>query len=334
MIGVIPRATYRVQLTPDFGFDEAASVADYLVQLGVSHLYSSPYLQAAPGSSHGYDVVDHSRVNVELGGAEGHARFVDALQRAGLGQVLDVVPNHMAITPENAWGADVLENGPSSRFAWYFDVDWDPPEPRLRNTVLLPVLADHYGRVLEAGELRLARDGGVFVVSYDDLALPVSPRSYDAVLGLAAAESGDDELAFLAGAFGSLPLATVTDRSSAITRHRDQEVLKRQLARSCSERPETAAAVDHAVERVNDDPDLLDAVLERQNFRLAYWHAARDDVDYRRFFDITSLAGLRMEDDQVFADTHGLIVGWLRSGVLEGVRVDHPDGLRDPQQEL
>ncbi|HUS61828.1 MAG TPA: alpha-amylase family glycosyl hydrolase, partial [Acidimicrobiales bacterium] len=148
-----PQATYRLQLRTEFGFDDAAAVADYLAALGVSHVYASPYLQAAPGSAHGYDVVDHGTVNVELGGAAGHARFCGALGDAGLGQILDIVPNHMAVTPENAWWTDVLENGPSSRYASYFDVDWDPPEAKLRNTVLLAALGDHYGRVLEAGEL-------------------------------------------------------------------------------------------------------------------------------------------------------------------------------------
>jgi (1->4)-alpha-D-glucan 1-alpha-D-glucosylmutase len=319
-----------LQLRPEFGFDDAAGLVDYLVDLGITHVYASPYLQAAAGSTHGYDVVDHSRVNEELGGAAGHERFIGALRDAGLGQVLDIVPNHMAVTTENAWWSDVLENGPSSRYAWYFDVDWDPPEPRLRNTVLLPVLGDHYGRVLEAGELRLERAGGSFVVRYADLVLPVAPRTYDAVLGLAAAESGDDDLAFLAGAFGALPLATAIDRPSVIARHRDKEVLKRQLARLCEERDGVVKAVETALDRVNDDADLLDAMLERQNYRLAFWRTARDDLDYRRFFDITSLAGLRMEDDQVFADTHELVLGWLRQGVLDGVRIDHPDGLRDP----
>ena len=329
-----PLSTYRLQLRPSFGFDDAVAVVDYLADLGISHVYVSPYLQAAPGSTHGYDVVDHSKVNEELGGAEGHQRFVDALAAAELGQVLDIVPNHMAITSENAWWTDVLENGPSSRYAWYFDVDWDPPERKLQDVVLLPVLGDHYGRVLEAGELRLERDGGAFFLRYGELVLPVAPRTYDAVLALAAAESGDDDLAFLAGAFGALPLATLTDRPSVIARHRDKEVLKRQLARLCEERTGVVQAVAHALDRVNADAELLDALLERQNYRLAYWRSAGEDLDYRRFFDITSLAGLRMEDDQVFADTHELVLGWLRAGVLDGVRIDHPDGLRDPQGYL
>ena len=164
-----PGATYRVQLWAGFGFDDVAGIVPYLADLGVTHLYASPYLQAAPGSTHGYDVVDHRQVNAELGGNEGHARMCSALSESGLGQILDIVPNHMAIgTRENAWWWDVLENGPSSRYASYFDVDWDPPESKLRNIVLIPVLEDHYGRVLEDGKIRVARRGGTFVVRYED----------------------------------------------------------------------------------------------------------------------------------------------------------------------
>ena len=327
-----PGSTYRLQLRPEFGFDAAAAVADYLADLGVTHAYASPYLQAAPGSAHGYDVVDHHHVNVELGGAAGHDRFCAALGAAGLGQVLDIVPNHMAITPENAWWTDVLENGPSSRYASYFDVDWDPPEQKLRNTVLMPILGDHYGKVLEAGELRLVRDGGSFFIRYYDHVLPVAPPTYDLPLAMAAAHADDDDLAFLSSAAESLPPATVTDRPSLLRRHRDKEVLKRQLARMCEEDHAVGEAVDDAVARINADVDLLDSLLDRQNHRLAFWRTAGSELDYRRFFDVTTLAGLRMEEEQVFEDTHRLVIGWLRAGVLDGLRIDHPDGLLDPAQ--
>ena len=323
-----PAATYRLQLRPGFGFDDAAALAGYLADLGVSHVYASPYLQAVPGSTHGYDVVDHTKVNDDLGGAEGHERFRLALRESGLGQVLDIVPNHMAITSENAWWNDVLENGPSSRYASYFDVDWDPPERKLRNTVLLPVLGGHYGRVLEAGELELVREGGAFVVRYYEHRFPVAPRTYDAVLG----RVDDDDIAFLARAAANLPHASATDRTSVEARHRDKEALKRQVAGLCAERPEVAAAIDAAVAAINADVDALDLLLDRQNYRLAHWRIGGEELDYRRFFDVTSLAGLRVEDDRVFADTHALVLGWLRSGVLDGVRVDHPDGLADPQR--
>jgi (1->4)-alpha-D-glucan 1-alpha-D-glucosylmutase len=330
-----PRATYRVQFTPGFGFDAAADVVDYLAALGVSHLYASPYLQAAPGSTHGYDVVDHHHANRELGGDEGHARLCAALREAGLGQVLDIVPNHMAIgTPDNAWWWDVLENGPSSVYASYFDVDWDPPESKLRNTVLLPVLGDHYGRVLEAGELRLRRDGGSFSVEYFENRWPVAPRSLDALLATAAQRCDSDELESVAAAFGRLPLATATDPGSVRERHRDKEVLRDRLAALCESAPEVAAAVDHVVGDVNADADALDALLERQNYRLAFWRTAGRELDYRRFFDITTLIGLRTEDPAVFEDTHRRILEWVGEGVLDGLRIDHPDGLRDPSGYL
>jgi (1->4)-alpha-D-glucan 1-alpha-D-glucosylmutase len=328
---VTPVSTYRLQLTPQFGFDDAAAIADYLRDLGVSHLYASPYLQAAPGSTHGYDVVDHHRVNDELGGADAHARMGKALGEANLGQVLDIVPNHMAIgVRENAWFWDVLENGPSSIYASYFDVAWDPPEAKLRNTVLLPVLGDHYGRVLEAGEIRLARDGGAFTVSYYDTVAPVAPRSFDELLLAANAALELDELESLGAAFGKLPHAWNTDTESVRERHRDKEVLKGRLAQLCEERPAVAEAIDAVVKEINGDPDRLDVLLERQNYRLAYWRTGARELDYRRFFDINTLIGLRTEDPAVFEDTHSLVLAWVHDGVIDGLRIDHPDGLRDP----
>jgi (1->4)-alpha-D-glucan 1-alpha-D-glucosylmutase len=327
-----PLATYRVQLRPGFGFEEAAAIAPYLAELGVSHLYSSPYLQAAKGSTHGYDVIDPTRVNEELGGAEAHERFCRTLGENGLGQVLDIVPNHMAIGYENVWWWDVQENGPSSRYASYFDVDWDPPQERFRNTVVLPILGDHYGRVLEAGELKLVRRAGSFEVGYFEHRMPVSPRSLDTLLGEAAERCGSPELAFLAEALSRLPLATATDRVSVALRHRDKEVVRAQLARLFQEQPDVARAVDGMVEETNRDPDRLDALLSRQNYRPAFWRTAGRELDYRRFFDVHTLAGLRTEDERVFADTHALVLGWVRRGVLDGLRIDHPDGLRDPEQ--
>jgi (1->4)-alpha-D-glucan 1-alpha-D-glucosylmutase len=330
-----PSSTYRVQLSPSFGFDAAAGVASYLAGLGVSHLYASPVLQAAAGSTHGYDVVDHRRVNAALGGEVGYARLCDALAAAGLGQVLDVVPNHMAISgAENAWWWDVLENGPASVYASYFDVDWDPPEAKLRHTVLLPVLGDHYGRVLEAGELLVAREGGSFVVRYYDHSFPVAPPSLDRLLAAAAEDCGDLELESVGAALGRLPPATATDRESVRERHRDKEVLRARLAALCEDNAEVAAAVDARVELLNADHDGLDALLDRQNYRLAYWRTAGRELDYRRFFDINTLVGVRVEDPQVFDDTHALVVEWLAKGVVDGLRIDHPDGLLDPEGYL
>src|SRR5580704_10453134 len=180
-------ATYRLQLHPAFGFDDAAAVCDYLKLLGVTHVYCSPYLQAAPGSTHGYDVVDPRRVNQELGGAAAHARFLERLKETGLGQVLDIVPNHMAISGrDNTWWWDLLENGPSSAYASYFDVEWQSPEEKLRNKILAPVLGDHYGRVLSAGQIRLEREGGSFIFRYAEHVFPAAPRSMAPLLAAAA----------------------------------------------------------------------------------------------------------------------------------------------------
>ena len=331
----MPLSTYRVQLNRDFGFDDAAAVSGYLAELGVGHLYASPYLQAAPGSTHGYDVVDHGRVNVELGGKDAHRRMCDALSAAGLGQVLDIVPNHMAIGGRaNAWWWDVLENGAASLYASYFDVNWDPPEAKLRHKVLLAFLGDHYGRVLEAGELGLARERGSFVVRYHHHVAPVAPRTMDDVLAAAAERCASDELESLAAALGRLPAATLTDRESVRERHRDKEVLAARLGALCDADADVAAAVDALVAETNADPDRLDAVLERQNYRLAYWRTAGRELDYRRFFDITTLIGLRVEDAQVFEDTHRLVLGWVADGAVSGLRIDHPDGLRDPERYL
>ena len=328
----VPRATYRLQLQPVFGFDDAAQIADYLAALGVSHVYSSPYLQAAPGSTHGYDVVDPRRVNAELGGPVAHQRFSATLGRHGLGQVLDVVPNHMAIdSADNPFWWDVLEDGPASEYARFFDVEWDSVDAEFSQTVLLPVLGDHYGRVLEDGEIKLERDRGSFVLRYGERRFPVAPRTLGPSLVNAGRESGSEELVYLGESFAALPPRAPADRESVAGRRRAREVLKLQLGRLLGDRPEIAAAVDAEVDALNADVDRLDRVIEGQSYRLAYWRAAREDLDYRRFFDVTTLAGLRIEDERVFAETHQLILDWLREGVLDGVRIDHPDGLLDPR---
>lgn len=329
----VPRATYRVQLHSEFGFEQAAALAEYLAELGVSHLYCSPYLQAAQGSTHGYDVVDHRRVNEELGGDAGHDRLCQALRKQRLGQVLDIVPNHMSIAERNnTWWWDVLENGPSSRYAPYFDVDWQSPEAKLQNTILMPILGDHYGRVLEADEFRLKRQGGSFLLRYHEHALPLSPRSIDELLRRAAQRYHSEELAFLADCCARLPLSTATDRQSLVLRHRDKDVIRRLIERLCRDDIGVAATIDAVLTEITFDHEALGALLDRQNYRLAFWRTAGQEVDYRRFFDITSLVSLRVEDEQVFADTHALVLQWVASGALDGLRVDHPDGLRDPQE--
>jgi len=238
----------------------------------------------------------------------------------------------MAITgPENRWWWDVLENGPSSLWANHFDVTWDPPEAKLRNTLLMPILGDHYGRVLERGEITVAREGPVFSIRYFDHRLPVSPRTLETVLAPAAAATADDDLAFIAAAYRRLPAATRTDPASMTERKRDAAVLREQLRRLLAERPALGRALDESVAALNADVDALDAFLEIQNHRIAHWRTAGRDLDYRRFFDIDTLVGLRVEDPVVFDDTHEQILAWVRDGHVDGLRVDHPDGLRDPE---
>ncbi len=312
-----------------FTFDDAVEIVDYLADLGVSHVYLSPILQAAAGSTHGYDVVDHSRINVELGGEAGHERLAVALARRQLGEIVDIVPNHMAIGESNAWWWDVLENGPSSRWAAAFDIDWDT-DGASHQKVLLPFLGDHYGRVLEAGELRLDRDGGSFVIRYFDHVVPVSPRTLDDLLGRTAEVFGSDELASLSVALGRLPPANATDEESVIERHRDKEVLRGQLTRLLDEDLHLAGAVDGAVATTNADPDALDALVDRQNYRLIYWRSAGQELDYRRFFDVPTLIGLRIERRRIFTAAHEKILELVKNGRIDGLRIDHIDGLRYP----
>jgi (1->4)-alpha-D-glucan 1-alpha-D-glucosylmutase len=326
----IPSSTYRLQLHKGFTFDDAAAIANYLHALGISHVYSSPYLQAAPESMHGYDVVDHTRVNEELGGAAAHERFCKRLGEAGLGQVLDIVPNHMSLGKENRFWWDVLENGASSRYASFFDIDWQPYEERLRNKVLVPILADQYGRVLQAGGITVVRHGNNFQVECSGQALPVAPQSLPAILGRAAQYARSDTLSFLAASFGRLPSSEYADRRTILARHRDKIVLKGLLARLCLEEPTVGDALDRSVAELNEDKDALDDLLNQQNYRLAYWKTADQQLGYRRFFDVNTLIGLRVEREYVFEETHALVLDWLHRGVLDGVRVDHPDGLRDP----
>src|SRR5271155_3758308 len=330
----IPSSTYRLQLHKEFTFDDAAGIADYLHALGISHVYCSPYLQAAPGSAHGYDVVSHQRVNEELGGVEAHERFCKKLGEAKLGQVLDIVPNHMSLGKENRYWWDVLENGTSSRYASFFDIDWQPQEERLRDKVLVPILGDQYGRVLQAGGIKVVRHGTMFQVECSGQALPVSPPSLPVILSRAAEYARSDTLSFLAASFGRLPAPEYVDRGTILARHRDKVVLFTLLERLCAEEPGIFDGMDHSAADLNANMDGLDDFLNQQNYRLAYWKTADQQLGYRRFFDVNTLIGLRVEREHVFEETHALVLDWLQRGVLDGVRVDHPDGLRDPLEYL
>lgn len=329
------KATYRLQMRAEFDFQRAREVAAYLSALGVSDMYLSPILQAAPGSTHGYDVVDHSRLSSDLGGEPGFVRLREGLEAIGLGLTVDIVPNHMAIDGRaNRWWWDVLENGPSSLYAPYFDIDWPGDSSRHEPTVLVPVLGDRYGRVLEDRDVEVRRDGGTFTVGYFDHELPVSPRTLDVILARAGEAAGSPALVELSGEFGALPHASVTDPASIQVRHEQKERLAGRLAALIETEAGLAGAIDAELASVNADPDELDRLLCRQNYRLAYWRSAREELDYRRFFNIETLVGLRVEDDRVFADTHETMARLVRDGTVTGLRVDHVDGLRDPEGYL
>ncbi|HVW30264.1 MAG TPA: glycogen debranching protein GlgX [Polyangiaceae bacterium] len=337
-------ATYRLQLTPEFGFDRAREVVDYLADLGITDVYLSPILAAAHGSTHGYDVVDHARLNDELGSEEDFERLSQQLKERGLGLLLDWVPNHMGIASgqNRAWD-DVLENGPSSLSAEYFDIDWTPPKEALRDRVLLPILGDSYGEVLERGELRIGVEGGRLSLSYFDNRLPLAPESIGVILELALeksdlAESDENrqELESILSAIVHLPPRAERDAEKRKRRARENEVWKRRLARLVEEAPPIGAALAAAVEELNGragEPtsfDGLDRVLQMQSYRLASWRVAVEEINYRRFFDINALAAVRMEWPPVFEQAHKLVRKLLDDDKVQALRLDHTDGLYDP----
>jgi (1->4)-alpha-D-glucan 1-alpha-D-glucosylmutase len=341
----IPSATYRLQLNRGFTFRDAGAVAAYLRELGVTACYVSPVLQARAGSPHGYDVCDHSRLSPELGGEAGFQAFGAALGQHGLGLILDAVPNHMGIgDPGNVWWMDVLENGPGSVYASYFDIDWHPVNPDLQNKVLLPLLEDQYGRVLEAGKIRLGYQDGAFYLWYYETRLPVAPCTYPALLEAPLAHLAEDlgegahvrELRSILTALRYLPARTGLTPDKVSERHREKEVIKHRLADLCAACAEVRAAVEEAVRLFNGAPgdprsfDQLDALIERQAYRLAFWRVAAEEINYRRFFDVNELAAIRMELPEVFTATHATLFRLLAEGQATGLRIDHPDGLRDP----
>ena len=329
-----PSSTYRVQLHGGFNFEDAAGIADYLAALGITHFYASPYLQSAPGSTHGYDLADFAIVNRELGGPEAHAAFCKRIKEYGLGQILDIVPNHMSLSQNNPYWLDVLENGQASQYANYFDIDWNTSEERLRNKILLPILEDQYGVILDRGSIRLVRNEERFEIALNEMRLPVASSSLSMVLAPAARSLRSDKLAFLADSFSLLAAPTDDNPATAAKAQRDCRVLLETLRTYLQEDEKALGAIDEAIADINGDVDALDAFLQLQHYRLAYWKVADQDLGYRRFFDVNSLIGVRVEDKNVFLDTHKLILEWLDRGVLDGVRIDHVDGLLDPQQYL
>jgi (1->4)-alpha-D-glucan 1-alpha-D-glucosylmutase len=327
---IAPRATYRLQFNREFGFAAAARVAEYLEALGVSHVYASPYLKARPGSTHGYDIVAHDQLNPELGGGADFNAMNEAFAKSKLRQILDFVPNHMGVGgADNPLWLDVLEWGPDSPYAGWFDIDWEPANRYLTEKLLVPVLGDQYGAVLEEGRLVLKFDAaaGEFAVwAYDTHKLPVSPLHYARILGseVASLERCGDEFS-----------ALLEWRPQVARRARD---LKRELAALVRTDAQASQELDRALTRFNGARDVtrreLDSLIQAQYWRASHFRVAGDDINYRRFFNINDLAGLRMELPDVFEHAHRLVLKLLEQGVLDGLRIDHVDGLLDPRGYL
>lgn len=341
----VPRATYRVQLHADFRFADAMALVPYWATLGISHLYCSPILCARPGSQHGYDVVDHGRLNPELGTRDDFDRLVAALHAHDMQLLVDIVTNHMGVLNcDNAWWLDVLENGAASAYASYFDIDWLVRDPALSGKLLLPILGEQYGLVLERGELQLEFEPqrGSFSLRHFAHQLPIDPVCYspllrDALQLLESVSQGDcAELRAISDALERLAPHRSPEGAAMRQRQADKTVLKARLAACLCGKSELIAAINAVVATVNGQPgkrssfDRMSALIDQQPYRLAKWRVAADEINYRRFFDINDLAALRMERSEVFEATHGLILELAAAGAIAGLRLDHPDGLADP----
>jgi (1->4)-alpha-D-glucan 1-alpha-D-glucosylmutase len=344
----IPGATYRLQLNRDLRFTDVQKLVPYFYRLGITDLYVSPFLKARRGSLHGYDVVDHTAINPEIGNDEELAGLTATLASSGMGLIADVVPNHMGIDDEaNRWWWDVLENGPSSPYAKFFDIDWTPPKEDLADKVLLPILGDQYGKVLENGEIQLRFEIGAFVIAYYERRFPVAPRSAVAILGPACEQvrallDAKDpylvEMESIITSLSVLPPRTESDPEQVRVRLREKEVAKRRLG-DLTEASETVRqAIEQTVATINGrrgEPqsfDQLEGLLAHQAYRLSYWRVATDEINYRRFFDVNHLAAIRVEEPEVFDAVHEVVLRLLGAGQVTGLRIDHPDGLFDPAQ--
>ncbi|HEX7523339.1 MAG TPA: malto-oligosyltrehalose synthase [Candidatus Deferrimicrobium sp.] len=345
----IPAATYRLQFHRRFRVEHATGLAPYLDALGITDLYASPIFQARRGSSHGYDVTDPTRLNVELGTEENFESLVSALKERGMGLLLDIVPNHMAASVENRWWTDVLESGQGSPFSGFFDIDWHSPKKALTNKVLLPILGGPYGRMIEEQEISLRLEKGGFTVHCSSVKLPVSILSYPRILSLRLPSLeetyGPDHPSFrelwdLITTIEHLPKAAEEDAEAARERHASEEGIKERLLRLYTERHEIREHIDETLRMVNGrkgDPasfDPLDRILSEQHYWLSFWRLANEEINYRRFFAVSELVSLRVEDPRVFDASHDLILRLAREGKITGLRVDHVDGLYDPHGYL
>jgi (1->4)-alpha-D-glucan 1-alpha-D-glucosylmutase len=347
----VPIATYRLQFNRDFTFRRAAELVPYLAALGISHCYASPYLRARPGSMHGYDIIDHNTLNPEIGSPEDYEHFVAELHKHGMGQILDIVPNHMGVMgSDSAWWLDVLENGEASVYAEFFDIAWDPIKAELQGKVLIPILDAQYGDALESGALKLSFDaerGEFSIFCYQQHRFPLDPKEYPRILTLGIERleqrlgpTHEDllELQSVSTAFGHLADRHDLSPEKKAERAREKEVQKRRLAALAARSAEVREFLAQNVQKLNGiegDPQSFEGLhelIKAQPFRLAQWRAAADDINYRRFFDVNDLAGLRQENELVFSATHRFVLELIAVGKVDGLRIDHPDGLYDPAQ--
>lgn len=346
----IPLATYRLQFNKEFNFKQATEIVDYLSQLGISHCYASPILTAKPGSMHGYDIVDYSRLNPEIGTPEEFENLVNALHSHKMEILIDIVPNHMhIINSNNQWWQDILENGPSSPYADYFDIDWHPPRAIHANKVLLPILDQQYGKALEQQVLKVIYQKGSFFIKIYQFTLPTDPKSWTFIIEPLSKEVEKIfpqahehylELKSLVTALGHLPPTTEQDKDRIAERFREKEMIKKRLENLFNTNPTISHLLSQQLEIFNGkkgDPlsfDVLESFLGLQPYRLSFWRVANDEINYRRFFDIFDYAGIRMEKLEVFEAAHALIVSLIQKGWVKGLRIDHIDGLWDPEQYL
>jgi len=335
-----PLSTYRLQFNAGFRFENARRLVGYLHALGISHIYSSPILKARTGSSHGYDITDHNQLNPEVGSYEELKELVLELKNYGMGQVLDFVPNHMGIGPgTNPWWSDVLGNGRASEFAEFFDIDWDPLKQELRNKLLLPILGNQYGAELECGHIILVANEDGFHIEYFDKQLPLDPQTIPMIFEPLGNEV-PQELRNLLSGLRNLPSHSATEGDLVRQRRRAIPSLTVALKELMAKSPEVRAAINKTVGLINGhagDPHSFDAlhrILEAQVYRLAHWRVSGEEINYRRFFDVNDLIGLSMENPRVFAATHQLLRHLLADNMIQGLRIDHSDGLLNPRQYM
>ncbi|MBC8165027.1 MAG: malto-oligosyltrehalose synthase, partial [Bryobacteraceae bacterium] len=333
----IPSATYRVQFNQGFRFDDALALVPQLDRLGISHLYASPVFAARGGSAHGYDVTDPNRFNPELGTAEDFERLAGELHSRGMGLILDIVPNHMAASPENVWWMDVLENGVASRYAGYFGINWSAANEKVEDKIFLPVLGGSYGATLYAGQLQLSYEDGGFSVNYFERKLPVGPVGYLSIIAPGCEPLLEDpEVRLLMEMLQRLPPRNTTDWDSLERRNVEKEEIKARIRQLYGNSKQFKVHVNNSLRFLNGNPaepesfDALHQVLEDQAYRLAYWQMGRERINYRRFFDVSDLIGMRVESDEVFQASHALVLELLNKGLIDGLRIDHIDGLNDP----